>query len=262
MSQRRRVPLFWGSLIALIMIYLILRIGVSYLSMWIAHRDTLLPIPEASMVMYIALTIIGIFVYVSINDEMLNEFVRPIVGLLRGEGWEDGWRRIMRMGLLIAFPLFIGWSVYSHLAPSVITPTSIRIQHPTIPGAYETLQNPFRAAPPESLTTYIEEGRNLYQINCRPCHGTKAMADGPMARGFRLKPANFTDPGTIATVVETYAFWRIKEGAHGLPPEASPWDSAMPAWKNDLTDDQVWKILMAEYETAGVEPRKPERLEK
>jgi mono/diheme cytochrome c family protein len=258
---QRRVSLFWGALIAFIVIYLILKVGVSYLSMWIVHRDTPLPVPGAVMVIYLALTMIGILVYVSITDEMLQEFLRPIVEVLKGKGW-DGWQRSVRAGVLIVFPFLIGWGIYSRFAPSVTTPTSIRIQHPTIPMAYENLQNPFRTAPPESLAASIEEGRILYQINCRPCHGTKAIADGPMARGFRLKPANFADPGTIATVVEAYAFWRVKEGAYGLPPEASPWDSAMPAWKDDLTDDQIWKILMAEYETAGVEPRKPERLEK
>ena len=79
-----------------------------------------------------------------------------------------------------------------------------------------------------------------------------------MARGFRLKPTNFTDPGTIATVVEAFAFWRAKKGNPGLPAASSPWDSAMPTWERDLTDEEIWKILLAEYDIAGVEPRKPE----
>ena len=82
-----------------------------------------------------------------------------------------------------------------------------------------------------------------------------------MEWGFRLKPVDFRDPGTIGTLVEPYAFWRIKEGGPGLPPEASPWDSAMPLWKDELTDEEIWKIILAEYDTAGVEPRKPEKLE-
>jgi len=101
----------------------------------------------------------------------------------------------------------------------------------------------------------------LYQKNCRPCHGTTARGDGPMAWGLRLKPVNFVDPGTIATLVEAYLFWRIKDGGPGLRPEASPWDSAMPAWKDELSDEEIWKIIVAEYDTAGVEPRRPEKLE-
>lgn len=82
-----------------------------------------------------------------------------------------------------------------------------------------------------------------------------------MGWGFRLKPVDFRDLGTIATLVESYLFWRIKEGGLGLPPQASPWDSAMPAWKDELSDEEIWKIILAEYDTAGVEPRKPEKLE-
>ena len=32
----------------------------------------------------------------------------------------------------------------------------------------------------------------------------------------------------------------------------------MPAWKDELTEEDVWKIIMAEYRIAGTEPRKPE----
>ena len=81
-----------------------------------------------------------------------------------------------------------------------------------------------------------------------------------MAQALRLRPASFRDPGTIATVIEAYAFWRVKEGGPGLPPEATPWDSAMPVWKTDLTEEQMWKVVMAAYDAAGVEPRQPEKL--
>jgi mono/diheme cytochrome c family protein len=76
-----------------------------------------------------------------------------------------------------------------------------------------------------------------------------------------LRPINFTDPGTIATVVENFAFWRIKEGGPGLPNVSTPWDSAMPAWKDVLTDTQIWKIIMGEYVTAGVMARQREEIE-
>ncbi len=79
-----------------------------------------------------------------------------------------------------------------------------------------------------------------------------------MSRGFRLQPANFSDPGTIATVVESYAYQRILDGGIGLPPSGSPWDSAMPTWKEELSDEEIHKILLAVYDLAGVFPRMPE----
>ena len=102
------------------------------------------------------------------------------------------------------------------------------------------------------------EGRALYAMNCRPCHGDSVAGDGPMADGFKLRPINFTDNGTIETIVEGYTFWRVTNGGPGLPTEATPWDSAMPEWKLNLTEEERWKIIMAEYDLAQKTPRIPE----
>jgi len=42
---------------------------------------------------------------------------------------------------------------------------------------------------------------------------------------------------------------------------STPWDSPMPAWKDVLTDTQIWKIIMGEYVTAGVVARQREEIE-
>ena len=102
------------------------------------------------------------------------------------------------------------------------------------------------------------EGRALYAMNCRACHGDSAGGDGPMADGFKLRPINFTDNGTIETIVEGYTFWRVTNGGPGLPTEATPWDSAMPEWKLSLTEEERWKIILAEYDLAQKTPRIPE----
>lgn len=102
------------------------------------------------------------------------------------------------------------------------------------------------------------EGRALYAMNCRPCHGDSTNGDGPMADGFKLRPINFTDNGTIETIVEGYTFWRVTNGGPGLPTEATPWDSAMPEWKLNLTEEERWKIILAEYDLAQKTPRIPE----
>ncbi len=106
---------------------------------------------------------------------------------------------------------------------------------------------------------YLVEGRALYAMNCRPCHGDSVAGDGPMADGFKLRPINFTDNGTIETIVEGYTFWRVENGGVGLPTEATPWDSAMPEWKVNLTEEERWKIIMAEYFLAQKTPRIPEK---
>ncbi len=103
------------------------------------------------------------------------------------------------------------------------------------------------------------EGRALYAMNCRACHGDSVAGDGPMADGFKLRPINFTDNGTIETIVEGYTFWRVENGGPGLPLEATPWDSAMPEWKVSLTEEERWLIIMAEYDLAEKTPRIPEK---
>jgi len=108
------------------------------------------------------------------------------------------------------------------------------------------------------LEKNLFEGRALYAMNCRPCHGDSVSGDGPMADGFKLRPINFTDNGTIETIVEGYTFWRVTNGGPGLPPEATPWDSAMPEWKLSLTEEERWKIILAEYDLAEKTPRIPE----
>lgn len=105
---------------------------------------------------------------------------------------------------------------------------------------------------------YLFEGRALYAMNCRPCHGDSVNGDGPMADGFKLRPINFTDNGTLETIVEGYTFWRVANGGPGLPVEATPWDSAMPEWKLNLSKEERWKIILAEYNLAQKTPRVPE----
>jgi len=111
------------------------------------------------------------------------------------------------------------------------------------------------------LEKRLFEGRALYAINCRPCHGDSAAGDGPMAYGFGLRPINFTDNGTIEVLVEGYTFWRISIGGKGLPVESTPWDSAMPEWQTDLSEREIWTVIMGEYNLALKTPRIREKLE-
>ncbi len=280
--KRFRIGIFTSTVASVLAAYLFLAYAFPRLAAAVVGSPNPMPMPGMALAMYMVLVVVGAAVYVTASDAKLQEFRAPILTLLRGER-KDGLRPALRMVVLGTVPLIVGWAVYNRTAPRLTSPTVLRIQHPTIPRAYEKLVNPFRDPTDEMVRAFLAEtgkgdlsleegrrvfakavlveGRDLYQKNCRPCHGTKADGQGPMAGGFRLRPANFTDPGTIATVVEAYTFWRIKKGAPDLPPSAAPWDSAMPVWERDLTDEEIWKIIIAMYETAGVGPRKPEKLE-
>ena len=260
--MKRRPSLFWSVIITVVGLYLLLTLAVPYLSMLITNRDRPLPVPGALMIIYLMLILIGVLVYLAADDARLREFWAPVQSFLRGPEAIDTARdrvlNIARWVALAAVPLLAFGIVYLNSLPSTTAPATLRIAHPTIPFEYQDLVNPFRNPDGTVDAAVIDEGRLLFQTNCRPCHGTPANGEGPMAYGFRLRPANFRSEDTIATVIEPYAFWRIREGGIGLPNSGSPWDSAMPAWKDELTEDQIWKIIAAEYQIAGVDPRRPE----
>jgi len=50
-------------------------------------------------------------------------------------------------------------------------------------------------------------------------------------------------------------FWRIAKGGVGLPNEGTPWNSAMPAWEDFLTEDEIWAVTIFLYEQANKTPR-------
>jgi len=273
-QNKKKFPLLLGCVITFVVVYLLFKFVAPVASAKIVGKDRPLPLPSTLMLIYMVLTTAALAIFVTTSQDKIDEFKRPIINFLKGKG-------VLRLGVLVVLPLLAGFVAYQKSAPRVAPPVMIRVQHPTLPGKFEPLQNPFRKPTDEMVQKFVAEkgltvsgaeartlfdqhimaeGRDLFQINCRPCHGSKADGNGPMAWGFRLRPADFTDPGTIATVVEPFLFWRINEGAFGLPAESSPWDSAMPAWKGEIPEDDMWKIILADYDTANKEPRKPEKI--
>ncbi len=317
---RLKIGRFWTVVLTLVAVYALIKWGVPAASRQITALPFPLPVPGALMFIFMVLTVVALFLFVTYSDENLDEFLHPIGKFLRGE-----YGKIPRAGVMTILPFVVAWQVYDVTVPKVELPPSLRIQHPSsnFPKKFEDLKNPyakptdaeidafveqarndevalipqvaadvkawreenpdarmlaFMAAPPVSrflsqletgeisrevaraalLEKNLFEGRALYAMNFRPCHGDSVSGDGPMADGFKLRPINFTDNGTIETIVEGYTFWRVANGGAGLPTEATPWDSAMPEWKLSLTEEERWKIILAEYDLAGKTPRIPE----
>ena len=80
-------------------------------------------------------------------------------------------------------------------------------------------------------------------------------ASGMFAHGLDPIPTDFTSQGTIEGLRETYLFWRIAKGGPGLPEEAGPWDTAMPAWEKFLTEEDMWDVTLFLYDFTGRRPR-------
>ncbi len=249
---------FMRTLVVLAAVYASLRYALPWLPVWIRVAEAPAPVPGFAIGMYMACAISGVLVYLSSAERRWREFLAPIVRTLVDPLGGAGRLRLLGLSLL---PVLAGTVVWRQVMPRSQTPTALRVQHPGLPGAYAALKNTVYELPSEAQSAAQREGVVLYQKNCRPCHGAKADGTGPLARGLRLRPVDFTDPGTIATVVESYPYWRIEKGGPGLPGMATPWHSAMPAWKGELEVDDIWRIIVAEYRIAGTEPRKPEGAE-
>ena len=214
------------------------------------------PLPSSVIMLYVTLTMVSILIYVTIFDDKIREFFGPIRNFLVGDGL-PGWASYARLAVLVVFPLLIGMNVHARLVPSDQPPVEQRVIHPAPPQSFVGLVNPV----PRTKQN-IGQGAGLYAVFCSPCHGGKLDGKGLQATGFNPPPADFTDPGTIAQLQESYLFWRIKNGGVGLPVEGQPWNSAMPRWGTNpirggksLTDEEIWKIIMWEYEGSHQNPR-------
>lgn len=315
-----RIGRFGTIVLALLVIFSLVKWGIPAASRQITGMPFPLPVPGTLVLFYMVLTLVALFLFVTFNDANLNEFMRPVRRFIEG-----GYGKKLRLAVLAMLPLLAGWQVYDATVPRFEVPSSLRIQHPSsnFPKEMEAVENPLANPADADIEAFVQqakngnvtfiqqvasdverwrkknpgkhpldfvptppmrkfltdlktgvpdkeaakaallektlfEGRALYAMNCRPCHGDSVSGDGPMADGFKLRPINFTDNGTIETIVQGYTFWRVSNGGPGLPVEATPWDSAMPEWKLNLTEEERWRIILAEYDFAQKTPRIPE----
>ena len=254
--RRQALPI---ALLTLAVIYGGLRWGIPWLSVVVGVSQTPAPVPGFALAVYMTCAVLGVLVYASSENERWGLFLAPLVRLFVIPSSGPGRSQIFLLGLLT---ILAGWIAWARIMPQTGTPTVLRVQHPAPPARYAVMENPYSDVSAEERADLEAEGLVLYQKNCRPCHGVLGDGNGPLARGQRLQPIDFTDPGTIGTVVESHPFWRIREGGPGLPAIATPWNSAMPPWGDELSDEDIWRIIMAEYRLAGTEPRRPEGLDR
>jgi len=145
------------------------------------------PLPASLVFLYMMLTTSGFVIFATVSAESKEAFWGPIQRFLTGEN--IGGLQALRYGVLILFPLLIGWQTYSSTAVSDAPPSENRTIHPAPPGEYTGLSNPVSKTPDA-----IQQGKGFYAAFCSPCHGGNFDGKGPAARGFNPPPANFSDP--------------------------------------------------------------------
>ncbi len=215
------------------------------------------PVPASVVFQYTLTVLVGVLLYMSAEESRWEKFREPLKRTM-----VDHDRRRLRGVLMVAIPALVGWLAYQNVKPSFGAPATLRSVHPAppnqityrgLPIELRGLENPLRHS--GTLEEHVAVGRAIYTKNCVPCHGDRLDGDGHFAGAFNPIPADFTAPGTLPQLTESFVFWRIAKGGPGLPQEGAPWNSAMPAWENILEQDEIWATIIYLYEQSGASPR-------
>jgi mono/diheme cytochrome c family protein len=254
LRARLRHP-FWQAALILAGAYLLIAYGIAYLPPLIGIESA--PVPRSVRIQYMAIVLAGVLIFVSDNETRWQQFKAPLHALLvRPE------RRLLRGALLVLVPLLAGFVTYGQVRPTVAAPPSLRSIHPAPPSqitfrgttmVLDGLENPLRSQ--GDRAQHLALGKTVYYRNCMPCHGDALDGGGHYSHVFNPAPLSFLGTSTIAQLTESFVFWRVAKGGPGLPREGAPWSSAMPAWEEFLTDQEIWAVTMFIYDQAGLTPR-------
>lgn len=105
--------------------------------------------------------------------------------------------------------------------------------HVQAPAEFASLENPF-AEDHEA----IEAGAETFNTLCATCHGEGGKGDGPGSAELDPKPADLSDGVMMGDLSAGYLFWRVSKGG-----AMEPFNSAMPAWEEGLTEEQRWQVI-------------------
>jgi len=246
---------FWQAIALLAGSYLAFKYGIAYVPPLIGVPSA--PVPASVVLQFMAIALVGVLLYVSADEARWEQFKQPIRAVA-----VDPDKKLARIAMLVALPVLVGFLTYRQVSASVGAPPALRSVHPAPPNQIDFrgetmrlagLENPLRRS--GDMTEHVETGRTVYVQNCMPCHGDRLDGEGHFAHAFNPVPADFTSNGTIAQLTESYVFWRIAKGGPGLPNEGTPWNSAMPAWEDVLTEDEIWSVILYLYDQTGWSPR-------
>lgn len=116
---------------------------------------------------------------------------------------------------------------------AIVTPTPGPTPTPIPPE--ELLKTiPFPMPPSAEI---IAAGKQTFDSKCAACHGTNLDGKGPGAVGLPKPPRNFTDCAAMQQFPLVMHHDAVVNGRT---------QNGMPAWKNTLSNEQIWQVIMYE----------------
>ena len=237
--------------------------GIWWVALWAAFSYGINPpLPNSIIVLFMAIITIALVAYLSADNEELKQAQESIVRFMVTRQY-----RVALLIVMFLIPAAVAAWTFASMNQAPQPPSSGRTIHPPPPSSITfqgtsinltTANNPLREVQhmdEAAFAEHVANGRRIYFENCFYCHGDNMEGAGMFAHGYDPLPANFNDATTIAMLQESYLFWRIAKGAPGLPSESTPWSSAMPAWEDFLTEEEIWEVIIFLYEFTGFEPR-------
>jgi Cu(I)/Ag(I) efflux system protein CusF len=152
-------------------------------------------------------------------------------------------RRRLAVARMVIFAICAAW-----LATGVIPGVGAHTDHDhaAVPAAYADAHVPDRVWTDPAM---IARGKEIYTAKCALCHGEKGDGKGPAAASLPLKPGDFTDKKMVAEMAGNYWVWRVSEG--GIVEPFKSKNSAMPAWKNELSMNDRWAVIAYAHTLSG-----------
>lgn len=97
----------------------------------------------------------------------------------------------------------------------------------TVPDADKSKVNPLK-----SDASSISDGKTLWTLHCKSCHGTKGMGDGPKAAQLKTEPGDFSKAVTQSQT-DGSLFYKISKGRDD-----------MPGFKKKIPEnDDIWSLV-------------------
>jgi thiosulfate dehydrogenase len=154
---------------------------------------------------------------------------------------------------IVAFPVLLGLYFFTGRVPVGVADRAFFLEKFIAGGALYARIN--KEAPKRDLSSFTKEdlvaGAQVYRkSNCVGCHGGPPQFGQPVTHVlYPPAPLLFTPDGTVTDDPVGVSYWKVKNGIRL---------SGMPAYKDQLTDEQMWQVAAV---VASADKLPPEVLE-